>query len=257
MRRVLLAATVLLATTVAGRAEESVEPRSVVIISQGSDGHPAGTHEFRAGSEILKRILNGYEGVSATVVDAEKSPGKVVEAIDGADGVVLFVSQGARWVGSDAGRREAMERLAARDGGITALHWAVGAKDARYIEIGKRLWGGVHGGPDRRYTVSRAQMVPNEEHPITKGLEPLTIRDEWYHHLKFAREPAVVPLWTVEIKGEPQVVSWAWEREDGGRSFGFVGLHFHQNWEEEAYREFVGRGVVWTVGRVKGEVISR
>ena len=251
MSRFFLIMTVLLATgtfTRAVAADRKDEPKQVVIISQAPDGHPWNTHEFRAGARILKQILNQHPAVNAVIVDADTSPRRIPEAIDQADAVVLLVSEGARWVGTDAERRDALKRLAARGGGIASLHWAVGTRDARYIEIGKQLWGGVHGGPDRQYTVSRATMIPNPEHPITRGLEPLTIRDEWYHHLKFAREGTVTPLWTVEIKGEPQTVSWAWERKNGGRSFGFVGLHYHQNWAEETYRDFVSWGVLWTLG---------
>lgn len=222
--------------------------KSVLIVSQGPDGHPWNTHEFRAGARILKRMLEVHPHVAVRIVDVDESPKELDGAIDQADGVVLLVSQGARWVAHPPERKAALERLAERGGGITALHWAVGTREEEFIDFGKRLWGGVHGGPDRRYTVETKEMIPNAEHPITRGLKPLTIRDEWYHHLKFATDPPVTPLWRVDIEGEPQTVAWAWERKDGGRSFGFVGLHFHANWEEETYRDFVSWGVLWTVG---------
>ena len=46
---------------------------------------------------------------------------------------------------------------------------------------------------------------------------------------------ALVPLITIPVEGEDgkthdDLVSWAWPRPDGGRSFGFTGLHFHENW---------------------------
>lgn len=228
-------------------AAEPTGTTRLLLISQEPDGHPWNTHEFRAGVRILERLLAGQKNLEVTSIDSEENPSEIPAAVDAADGVVLFVSQGGMWVGSHPERLAAFERLAARGGGITVLHWAVGAKDPRYIEVGRSLWGGVHGGPDRKYVVETQTLTPNADHPITAGLDPITIRDEWYHRLKFATEPAVIPLWTATINGQPEVVSWAWERPDGGRSFGFVGLHFHENWAEETYRRFVTRGVLWTV----------
>lgn len=238
----------LLAISTPGMAAEEQKPVRLLLISQGPDGHPWNTHEFRAGIRILDQLLADVPNLKVTTVDAEKNPRVIPRQIDAADGVVLFVSEGALWIGSDPERRAAFRRLAERGGGVTALHWAVGAKDAKYIDVARGLWGGCHGGPDRKHVVSRQTLMPNADHPITAGLEPIDIRDEWYYTLKFATEGTLTPLWTTGIDGNPQTVAWAWERPDGGRSFGFVGLHFHENWGEETYRRFVSRGVLWTVG---------
>jgi hypothetical protein len=57
----------------------------------------------------------------------------------------------------------------------------------------------------------------------------------------------VKPLLRVPIDGKDQTVAWAWERPDGGRSFGFSGLHFHDNWKLPEYRRLVAQGVLWTL----------
>lgn len=253
LMRPLAALAVLTAFALPAAAEEPVTPRKLLLISQGPDGHPWNTHEFRAGMRILERLLADVPGLEVSMVDADENSREIPARIDGADGVVLFVSQGARWIGQDRERLDAFRRLAGRRGGITALHWAVGAKEAEYIDVAKSLWGGCHGGPDRKYIVDTRTLTPNSEHPITAGLGPITIRDEWYNTLKFATEPPVTPLWTAEIDGTTHPVAWAWDRPDGGRSFGFVGLHFHENWGEETYRRFVSRGVLWTVGMEEPE----
>jgi hypothetical protein len=49
------------------------------------------------------------------------------------------------------------------------------------------------------------------------------------------------------IDGRPETVAWSWERPDGGRSFGFSGLHFHDNWGLPAYRRLVAQAVLWSV----------
>ena len=40
-------------------------------------------------------------------------------------------------------------------------------------------------------------------------------------------------------------MAWAWERPDGGRSFGFSGLHFHEHWKRVEYRRIAAQGTLW------------
>jgi hypothetical protein len=42
-------------------------------------------------------------------------------------------------------------------------------------------------------------------------------------------------------------VAWAWERPDSGRSFGFTGMHFHENWNKLEYRRLIVQGVLWSL----------
>jgi hypothetical protein len=99
--------------------------------------------------------------------------------------------------------------------------------------------------------------LPN--HPITRGVKPFKIRDEWYYHMRFADGmKGVTPILTAvppdstrgrpganfthggnpEVQkhmGEPEHVMWAYERPDGGRGFGFTGAHYHKNWGDENF----------------------
>jgi hypothetical protein len=47
-------------------------------------------------------------------------------------------------------------------------------------------------------------------------------------------------------KGEIETMAWAFERKEGGRSFGFTGGHFHRNWAEENFRRIVVNAILWT-----------
>jgi type 1 glutamine amidotransferase len=115
------------------------------------------------------------------------------------------------------------------------------------------------------------------EHPITRGVEPFSIRDEWYYHMRFQPEmtgvtpilSALPPVRTLTSRskdknrgsnpavmaaveaGEKQHLAWAYERPDGGRGFGFTGGHFHQNWQQDDFRKLVLNALLWTA---KGEV---
>jgi hypothetical protein len=45
--------------------------------------------------------------------------------------------------------------------------------------------------------------------------------------------------------GRPEVVAWAYERPNGGRSFAFTGCHLHRNWSLESERRLVTNGILW------------
>ena len=42
------------------------------------------------------------------------------------------------------------------------------------------------------------------------------------------------------------IVSWAFERNGGGRSFAFTGGHLHASFAEEGYRRFLVNGILWS-----------
>ena len=231
-------------------AANSPKIKHLLLIGQGPDGHPAGSHEFMAGIAVLEKLLAPVSGLQITVAKADEPWAEGPALIDQADGVVMFVTQGAQWMQNDPKRHAALKRLAQRKGGIVALHWAVGAKDAQYIQGQLDLLGGTRGGSQRKYKVLETDVkVMDRGHPITTGLKDFRINDEFYYKLDFVKPAGGVhPLLTARIDDDDEVVCWSWERPDGGRSFGFVGLHFHSNWQRPEYRRLAVQGVLWTLG---------
>lgn len=223
--------------------------RRVLLLGQKPDGHPAGTHEYMAGVKLLATLLGRVEGVQPIVVQADDPWTEGPELLDGADGAVLYLSEGAKWLQQDPERLAAFKRLAERGGGLAVIHWGMGTKDAKYIDEFRKLFGGVHGGPDRRYKVGDfAVQIADLTHPITRGVGPFDVREEFYYKIKFARPlDRITPLLRVPIENESETVAWALERPDGGRSFGFTGGHFHKNWSRPEYRRLVTQGILWTL----------
>jgi len=222
-------------------------PKRLLIVGQGSDGHPPTTHEFMACARVTDELLKPYKDIQATVVKADEPWPDGPKLIDQADGIVMWVTQGAQWMQTDAQRYSALKRLAARRGAIVALHWSVGAKDAKYIQGQLDLLGATRGGPQRKYLVLPTELkrvVP--DHPIFRGIGDIKVYDEIYYALD--RLPGIQPLFTARIEGKDEMAAWSWERPDGGRSFGFVGLHFHANWQLPQYRRFVVQGIRWSLG---------
>jgi type 1 glutamine amidotransferase len=109
----------------------------------------------------------------------------------------------------------------------------------------------------------------SDGHPITRGVRPFRVTDEWYYHMRFPENMhGVTPLLTAVpgpetltrpdgphegnpavraavARGEPQVLAWAFERPNEGRGFGFSGGHFHSNWGDDDFRTMVLNGIVW------------
>jgi hypothetical protein len=46
----------------------------------------------------------------------------------------------------------------------------------------------------------------------------------------------------------PEVVAWVYQRPNGGRGFGFTGMHTHWNWAQDSFRKSVLNALVWIAG---------
>ena len=225
-------------------------PKRLLLLGQEPDNHPPASHEYLPGLRILDALLADVDAVDTRLVVADVAWADSENLLASADGAVVFLSQGAQCMSAEPARIAAFQALAARGGGLAVLHWGMGTKPAENIGVFVELFGGCHGGPDRKYQVVETTLRPTAAvHPVLRGVTAVDVHDEFYYRLKQpAAGPAPTPLLEAEIDGTWETVGWAWQRADGGRSFGFSGLHFHKNWEQEAYRRAVLQGVLWSVG---------
>jgi hypothetical protein len=248
MRHV-LSCLILLCAAPATVPTYAAAPKIVLLIGQSPDGHPPQTHEYLPGLERLAALLSTTTDLTARVVKADEPWTDGPELLAEVDGAVLFLAEGARWCQADPRRYEALARLAGRGGGLVGLHWAIGTRTAEPIAPFLKLLGGCHGGPDRKYQVLETELrIVDPAHPITSGVADFRVRDEFYYRLKFLSPPdGIRPILQVRIDGRPETVAWSYERPDGGRSFGFSGLHFHDNWERPQYRTLLQQAVLWTL----------
>ncbi len=244
--RCLMLVVLLVLSTSSGAQAES--PRQVLLLGAKRD-HPPGRHHYQAGLRILAKCLAAVPGLKTELVAADEPWPEGPGLLQKANGVVLFLGEGAKWLRANPERTAAMQELARRGGGIVALHAGIMTKDAQYIEPFRSLVGGCHGGPDRRYVfLDNADVrVADRSHPICEGLSDLRINDEFYFKLKFASHGSVQPILQVPIEGQLETVAWAYERPDGGRSFGFSGADPHANWQQVAYRRLAAQAVLWTL----------
>jgi type 1 glutamine amidotransferase len=153
--------------------------------------------------------------------------------------------------------------------GLVCLHYAVEVpKDRGGPEFLDWIGGYYESGfSTNPHWVADIKSLP--DHPITRGVKPFAVRDEWYYNIRFRPEmKGVVPILVanpndearggatasprgphpqiVAAKGRDEVLAWAVERPDGGRGFGFTGAHTHKNWGDENFRKLVLNGILWT-----------
>lgn len=239
----------------------TTRPQRLLLIGQGPDGsHAPTTHEYFAGVQLVGKMLRAQPNLELVPIRADGHWDDGPQLLERADAAVLFVAEGAKWLSANSERLTAFQNLAKRGGGLIALHWATGTKTAEPIEPFARLFGGCHGGPDRKFKIlSVTPELAVASHPILRGVQPSEVHEEFYFALKFAAknggitvsesESAVTPLLRIPTDDEKRTVAWCWERPDGGRSFGFTGLHFHDNWKHESYRRLIAQAALWTLKR--------
>lgn len=230
-----------------GASQAADPPKKVLLIGQKRD-HPPGAHQYMAGLRVLSHCLKQVPGLEVTIVQADEPWPDGPQLLTDIDGVVLSLGQGARWIQSDPQRLKAIEQLARKRTGIVAIHWAIGAQDGKYIAPHREIIGGVHGGDDRKYFFGQSELAVLEAgHPIMLGVSGMPLEDEWYYQLKFSPEGRVVPLMCALIGGQRETVAWAYTRAHGGRSFGFSGMHYHENWKNASLRRMIAQAVLWTM----------
>lgn len=227
---------------------EDKKPLRLLLLAQQPDGHPPTTHEYVAGQKIVARLLRDLPGVKTELIHADGDWSDGPQTLAQADGVVLFASEGAKWLSADPSRRAAFDALAKRGGGLSVLHWGMGTRTAEPIDAFVKLFGACHGGPDRKFIVAEAVLTPVSDSPAAVGLPKFKLRDEFYYRLKRAADdPGLRPALLAKIDGQEEMVAWTYARADGGRSFGLSGLHFHENWKSPHYQKLVAQGVAWTL----------
>ena len=255
----------------AGKAGNA-KPKKVVFIA-GTPSHGYGAHEHFAGSTILAQSLQ--EALPAYQIEVVRNGWPQDEAVlAGADAIVMYADGGGRHPAIP--HLAKLDAMAAKGVGIVCIHYAVEVPAGEPGDHFLKLIGGYF---EPNWSVNphwTASFETLPQHPITRGVKPFAIDDEWYYHMRFPKEmKGVTPILTgkpgpetlrrpdgphsgnphvresVLVRKEPQHVAWAFERPEGGRGFGFTGGHWHWNWGDPNFRKLVLNAIVWTA---KGDV---
>ena len=213
--------------------------------------------------QLLAKALEKQTNVLATyVLDGwPKDP----TAFDNADAVLFYMNGGDGHAAIQGDHIQQLERLAKKGIGIAMAHYAVEVPKEKGGPEWQRWTGGYF---ETFYSVNptwEAEFKKLPEHPITRGVKPFKIRDEWYYNMRFADSGVTHVLTAVppdstrngkddahggnefvrSNKGRAEHLMWCIERPDGGRGFGFTGGHFHKNWGDENFRKVFLNALLW------------
>ena len=243
-------------------------PKKVVMIA-GPQSHGPLSHEHRAGIMLLAKCLK--EGAADLVQPTVVTNGfpKDSSLFKGADAVVIYSDGGGRHPALQGNNLELLSKLMDKGTGLLTIHYAVEPTTAK----GNKEFTAWQGGCFETHWSVNPHWVANfkklPKHPITSGVKPFQANDEWYFHMRFAKDMKgvtpilsdVAPAETMKrgdgahsgnphvrksvAAGNPQHVAWAFERPNGGRGFGFTGGHNHLNWGNDDYRKTVLNAIVW------------
>src|SRR5262249_16818424 len=229
-----------------------------IAIVAGHASHGPGEHEFFAGSAILMKLLQQTPGVFPVMArdDWPKAPKPfedvkaVVFYMDGGDGHPIIRKDE---------HQEVVQKLMDKGVGFVNLHYAVEYPKSQSDHVLQWL-GGYY---ETNYSTNPhwvAEIKSLPKHPITRGVKPFTIRDEWYFNIRFNPElEGGTPILKAtppdnvrgteaarKHEGRSEILAWAFDRANGGRSFGFTGGHTHKNWGEENFRRLVVNAILWS-----------
>ncbi len=228
-----------------------------IVLVAGRRSHGKGEHEFFAGCALLMKLLQQTSGIFPVM--ARDGWPRNPQTFEGAKSVVFFMDGGGGHPIIQKDHREVVHRLMDQGVGFVNLHYAVEYPKSQSDHVLQWLGGYYETG----YSTNphwKAEIKTLPEHPITRGVKPFAIQDEWYFNIRFKPEQeGVTPILKAvppddkrstaaarEHKGREEVLAWAFNRANGGRSFGFTGAHFHKNWGDENFRRLVVNAILWT-----------
>ena len=258
-------AMLCLATSIASAADKPDAKRKVLFLA-GSPSHGYGAHDHLAGSMLLSKALNESGLPIESHVFHYNWP-QDAKVLKNADCVVMYGDGGPGHMVMK--HLDELDALAKNGVGVVCLHYAVEVPKG---PAAQKLLDWIGGYFETDWSVNphwTAKFTKFPEHPITRGVQPFEIEDEWYYHMRFREGmQGVTPILTALppketlsrpddphagnpavraaiARGEVQHVAWATERDDGGRGFGFTGGHSHWNWSDPNFRKIVLNAIAW------------
>lgn len=253
------------------------ETRKIVLVA-GKPSHPPRMHEFNAGVQLLAKCLQGQKDVEVQfVLNGWPKDDAVLEA---ADAIVFFMDGGGRHeiVQEDGRRLKVLQQLTGKGVGVGFMHYGVEVLADQAGDEMKRWIGGHYEHQFSCNPIWEPTFSAFPDHPVTRGVKPFQIKDEWYFNMRFlaglegerageAEGMKFVPILVAApsdavrdgpyvypkgpyphiqaSKGRAEAMMWTVERADGGRGFGFTGGHFHDNWANDDFRKVVLNAIVW------------
>jgi len=226
----------------------------IVLIPDNAKDHPAGEHEGFAGCALFMRMLQQTPGVAPVMV--ENGWPKNPETLKNARAIVFYMDGGGKQ--TTLAHVEEIQKLADSGVGIIHVHQCIDYPS----DSNKQVIGWLGGAFDTKSGGARGHWDEAfdkfPEHPVTRGVEPFKLNDGWILKSQFVEDlKGVTPIMRTTqlspkpkapetIKGNENIVCWAYERPNGGRAFVLTGGHEHKNWALPGLRRLMINGILWS-----------
>jgi type 1 glutamine amidotransferase len=251
--------------------------RHKLVFIAGKPSHPPGMHEFKAGTMLLEKCLTQ---VPSLVVDRHEMGWVKDEAtFSNADAVVIYADGGKGHPAVQDTHLQTIQKLIEKGVGFGVMHYGVEVVPDLGGKEFQAWLGGHYENSFSCNPIWEPSFATFPEHPITRGVKPFQIDDEWYFNMRFkpAFKDGTLPAEDAGMKFVPILVAtppdatrdgpyvypkgpyphiqaekgaaesmmWSVERADGGRGFGFTGGHFHKNWGNADFRKTILNALLW------------
>lgn len=263
-----LAIPYVLPSIVFGQVKSDPKTKKRIVFIAGPDSHRYGEHEHIAGCQLLANRFNTLPDVKAEVIKNKWPDDDAI--LSSADAVVVY-SDGGEFNVTD-GYKDSIQKLANSKVGLAFVHYAVVPPKSQQ-KVFMQAMGGFFQQNWSVNPIWQPMFKDLPDHPVTNGVDPFSIRDEWYYHMRFVPQQENMTMLLSDLppantlirpdgpysnnthvrkdvfeKKLPQHMAWIYERANGGRGFGFTGGHYHWNWAQDDYRTMVLNSIAWLAG---------
>ncbi|MDF7805809.1 ankyrin repeat domain-containing protein [Pontiellaceae bacterium B12219] len=216
----------------------AMPPKQVLLIA-GKPSHGPGEHAFPAGCTVLEKALNDSGLPIRAQIQSETWP--KAEQLAHVDAVVIYCDGNEKHL--LAGNEGELLALSNRGVGMVFLHYALDGTKGLLDETILKVAGGRYDDASSEnplWTVKDPVIV---KHPVTRGVKPFELKDEYYYNLTFSE---VIPVVLAVPPEEEQAHTLAWVY--GRNVFGFTGGHYLSSWVQPDFRKLVLNAIVWSAG---------
>jgi type 1 glutamine amidotransferase len=231
-----------------------------IFIWAGLKSHMAGQHDYPQFLADWSKFLTER---GAVVDGALHGPSSA--DLERTDVVVIY--KGDAGYMSDA-QKAALDEFVKRGGGLVSLHDSLCGPDPAYLAM---LAGGAKKHGEVNFTLDAATpyTVVDKANPIMKDMSDITIFDEAFFNMTWAKDPGIHVLATVTIpgtrsagdhKGEVVPQMWTYEHTVAGgapaRAFVWMQGHTYANFENYQIRRTLLRGIAWAAKKPVDELVD-
>ena len=231
-----------------------------VYLWAGLKSHNEGQHDYPQFLADWSKILTEHGAVVSGALHAPSSAD-----LEHTDVVVIYKGDAAFLSDTD---KATLDAFVKRGGGLVSLHDALCGPDPAYFST---LVGGAKKHGEVNYTLDAPihYTVVDKANPIMKDMSDLTLNDEAFFTMTWAKDPAIHVLANTEVpptrsagehKGEIAPQIWTYEHPVPGnqtaRAFVWMQGHTYANFANYQIQRMLLRGIAWAAKRPVDELVT-